>query len=125
MICQEWVAGAMATLEAEFPAWHLVGCFDVFHLKGSKTTQKRGACTDDALKKLAQVFAVDYKDLSSQYISILPTAAALQRKSGLDNRSAWAQALQHLGGRSDYRRKYPAGALEKAFFFFGCACFYF
>ena len=80
MICQEWVAGAMATLEAEFPAWHLVGCFDVFHLKGSKTTQKRGACTDDALKKLAQVFAVDYKDLSSQYISIFANSCGFAKE---------------------------------------------
>ena len=103
----------MATLEAEFPAWHLVSCFDVFHLKGTSTAQKRGCCTEDALKKLAQVFEVDHKDLSSQYISILQTAAAVQKKSGLDNRSAWAHALRHLDGRSEYRRKFPAAALKK------------
>lgn len=106
---------ALKVLEAEFPAWHLIGCFDVFHLTGTATSaNKRGAASQDALAKLAQVFGVDRQELSEQYVSLLPSAQALQKRSGLDNRVAWATALKHVDGRADLRQKYPSSALKEA-----------
>ena len=104
----------MATLEAEFPAWQLVGCFDVFHLEGSSGRQRRGCSHEDALRKLAKTFAVDYRELSEQYVSIFATAQALHKKGGLDNRTAWSQAVLHVEARVDSRKKYPTSALKKA-----------
>eukprot|EP00435_Cladocopium_sp_Y103_P013688 s4446_g3.t1 len=66
-VLQEWVSTMMATLDQEFPAWQLVGCFDVFHLEGGGR-QKRGCSNEDALRKLAQAFGVNYRELSEQYV---------------------------------------------------------
>ena len=104
----------LTVLEAEFPAWHLLCSFDVFHLGGRSENAKRGLGREEALKKLAKVFEVNEVDLRTQFVSILPTAEAFQKRSGLDNRSAWAKALNRLDTTSQLRRKYPASALREA-----------
>jgi len=112
---QEWVETTLKTLEAEFPTWHLVNSFDVFHLAGvSSSEKKRGPGMAAALTKLAKTFEVNEADLRSQFVSVLPTAQALQKQTGMDNRCAWAEALARLQARSDMRAKYPSAALKKA-----------
>ena len=111
---KEWVESSLTVLEAEFPAWHLLNCFDVFQLaSGNSASKKRATESDTALAKLAKVFEVDEAALKSQYLSVLLTAQALQRKGGLDNRSAWAEALTRLQKTSALRKKYPMDALLK------------
>lgn len=105
----------LTVLEAEFPAWHLLSAFDVFHLGGKRAETKRGLGQEEALKKLAKVFQVNEVELRTQFVSILPTAEAFQKRSGLDNRSAWANALNRLSTTSQMRRKYPASALREAY----------
>lgn len=112
-VMKQWVETVLKIMEAEFPSWHLLTCFDVFQLAGTSHDKKRGLGVDAALSKLAQVFEVSQKDLKAQYTSVLPSAQALQKKSGLDNRSAWAETLRRLGSRSDIRSKYPVSALKK------------
>ena len=105
---------SLAVLEAEFPAWHLMTCVDVFHLASGNTVSKQRATDSDAaLAKLAKVFQSDEASLKSQYVSVLPTAQALQRQGGLDNRSAWAEALNRLQKTSAHRKKYPVEALKQ------------
>ena len=67
-----------------------------------------------ALTKLAHAFEVNEADLRSQFVSVLPSEQALQKQTGLDNRSAWAQALTRLQARTDMRAKYLSAALKKA-----------
>ena len=102
-------------MEAEFPTWQLVNSFDVFHLAGISSNKKtRGPGLEAALAKLAHAFEVNEADLRSQFVSVLPSAQALQKQTGLDNRSAWAEALKRLQARADMRAKYPSAALKKA-----------
>ena len=102
----------MKTLEAEFPAWHLLNCFDVFQLAGGTSAScKRAQDKDKALAKLAKAFSLNEGDLGAQFVSVLPTAQALQRQGGLDNRSAWAEALTRLQKTSALRKRYPMDAL--------------
>ena len=108
----------MKTLEAEFPTWQLVNAFSVFDLAGTTEALKRGPGTEDALAKLAKVCQVPLFDLKREYVSLLPTAMALQKQGGLQNRAAWAEALNRLDERSSTRRKYPSANLKKASFFF-------
>ena len=113
-IMKEWVESSLTVLEAEFPAWHLLNCFDVFQLaSGNSASKKRATESDTALAKLAKVFEVDEAALKSQYLSVLLTAQALQRKGGLDNRSAWAETLNRLQKTSALRTKYPVDALKQ------------
>ena len=105
---------SLAALKAEFPAWHLLNCFDVFHLASGNTLSKQRATdSETALAKLAKVFGLDEAALKSQFVSVLPTAQALQRQGGLDNRSAWAEALDRLQKTSALRKKYPMQALKQ------------
>eukprot|EP00435_Cladocopium_sp_Y103_P026188 s3581_g6.t1 len=111
---REWVETSLKILEAEFPAWHLLNCFDVFALaNGTSASCKRAQDKDKALAKLANAFAVNEADLRAEFVSVLPTAQALQRQGGLDNRSAWAEALTRLQKTSALRKKYPMEALLK------------
>ena len=105
---------SLSTLQHEFPAWHLLNAFDVFHLgpKGPEENRKDGC--NSALTQLAKTFGVDESQLKSQYTSVLPTALALQRTSGLDNRTCWKETVLRLQGRSEMRGKYPLDALHKA-----------
>lgn len=104
----------MKTLEAEFPAWHLMSCFDIFQLaSGTSASCKRAQDKDKAVAKLAKTFSVNEADLRAQFVSVLPTAQALQRQAGLDNRSAWAEALTRLQKTSALRKRYPMDALLK------------
>ena len=112
-VMKDWVQAVLTIMEAEFPSWHVLTCFDVFQLAGTSPDKKRGLGVDAALSKLARVFQVDSQELKAQYTSVLPSAQALQKKSGLDNRSAWAETLRRLGSRSDMRNKYPVSALRK------------
>ena len=74
-IMKEWVESSLTVLEAEFPAWHLLNCFDVFQLaSGNSASKKRATESDTALAKLAKVFEVDEAALKSQYLSVLLTA---------------------------------------------------
>ena len=112
-ILKEWTILALKTLEAEFPAWQLLTCFDVFQLAGTSTRKKEGQGTEDALAKLSKVFEVDLQELKTQYVSVLPTAQAIQKSSGLENRQAWTEALTRLRATSALKKKYPAEALTQ------------
>ena len=111
---QEWVATTLTTMEAEFPAWHLLSCFDIFHLSCTTASKKRGPETEEALVALATAFGLDAKELSQQYVSTMHTALALQKKGGLENRAAWVEALKHFEGRAAMRQKYGTDALKEA-----------
>jgi len=63
--------------------------------------------------KLSKVFEVDLQDLKTQYVSVLPTAQAIQKTAGLENRQAWAEALTLLRATSALKKKYPAEALTQ------------
>lgn len=76
-VMKQWVETVLKIMEAEFPSWHLLTCFDVFQLVGTCHDKKRGLGVDAALSKLAQVFEVSQKDLKAQYTSVLPSAQAL------------------------------------------------
>jgi hypothetical protein len=108
------VATTLTTLEAEFPAWHLLSCFDIFHLSGTSPAKKRGPETEESIETLAQAFGLDARELSRQYVATMHTALALQKKGGLENRAAWVEALKHFEGRAAMRKKYPTDALKEA-----------
>ena len=112
-VMKDWATLSLQTLEAEFPAWHLLTCFDVFQLAGTSARKREGQGTEDALAKLSKVFEVDLQDLKTQYVSVLPTAQAIQKTAGLENRQAWAQALTRLRATSALKKKYPAEALTQ------------
>ena len=112
-VMKEWATLSLKTLEAEFPAWHLLTCFDVFQLAGTSARKRQGQGTEDALAKLSKVFEVDIQELKTQYVSVLPTAQAIQKTAGLENRQAWAEALTRLRATSALKKKYPAGALTQ------------
>ena len=91
-----------------------MSCFDTFQLaSGTSASCKRAQDKDKTVAKLAKTFAVNEADLRAQFVSVLPTAQALQRQAGLDNRSAWAEALTRLQKKSALRKKYPMDALLK------------
>lgn len=67
---------AESTLAAEFPDWHILSCFDVFHLEERRASAPPDHL-DDCLAKLANCFKVRLPDLKKQYAALLPIATQL------------------------------------------------
>lgn len=111
---QEWTATALKTMEAEFPTWHLLNSFSVFNLAGTTASRKRGQGCEEALAKLAKAFRVEESELKAQFIAVMPTAQALQKQCGFDNRGAWGAALQRLSATSAMRQKSKIHVLKEA-----------
>lgn len=111
---QEWTVVAQAALQAEFPSWHTLACFNVFRLSGTTSQRKeREPEVESSLEKLAKTFGVNFGQLKQEFCSLLPVAMALQKQSGFDNRSAWQAAVLKVDGRASLRRKYESQALQK------------
>ena len=54
-------------------------------------------CTvEKSLARLACAFGVNLADLTQQYVAILPMAQAMKKKTGQDNRTAWANVLLRI-----------------------------
>ena len=104
---------AESTLAAEFPDWHILSCFDVFHLEERRASAPPDHL-DDCLAKLANCFKVRLPDLKKQYAALLPIATQLYKVGERSNRAAWQAALQQ-GGRA--RRTRHCGALLEAWYF--------
>ncbi|CAK9054669.1 Modification methylase NlaIV (M.NlaIV) (Cytosine-specific methyltransferase NlaIV) [Durusdinium trenchii] len=96
-VFQEWMQAAESTLAAEFPDWHILSCFDVFHLEERRASAPPDHL-DDCLAKLANCFKVRLPDLKKQYAALLPIATQLYKVGERSNRAAWQAALQQ-GGR--------------------------
>ena len=111
--CEEWTAGTLAALEHEFPSWHLLACFDVFNLLG-KADSRHGSDIETSLEKLAKAFHVQPLALQKQFTSVLPVARALQKQGSLDNRAAWATALQRTSTHTRQANRYEQTELRKA-----------
>ena len=105
------MCGAEETLKAEFPSWHLLAAFDVFHLGGG-TSDSDKYSVEKSLERLACAFGVNLADLKQQYVAILPMAQAMKKKTGQDNRTVWAQVLLRVQDRR-LKEKYPQDALYR------------
>jgi hypothetical protein len=101
---QEWLCVAEDVLKQEFPSWHLLACFDVFHLSehGQKTDVKR------SLEKLGKAFRVSDAGLKEQYQKLLPIALSMHKQGGLPNRDAWKEAYARTRPRNASQGKYYA-----------------
>ena len=70
-------------------------------------------CTvEKSLARLACAFGVNLADLTQQYVAILPVAQAMKKKTGQDNRTAWANVLLRIRD-SRLKGKYPQDALYR------------
>ena len=107
---QEWVAAMEETLAAEFPAWHVLQCFDIFEL----TQPQSRPDLSKQFATLAQAFQVNEEKLKEQYMALMPVAQSLQRRTDMDNRSAWRQVLQRKKGASKRHSGYECDALLEA-----------
>ena len=115
-IMREWVQGAEACLQAEFPSWRLLASFGVFNLKSRKTSKPEDpAAVRDSLCKLAKVFGLNAPALTRQYAQFAPIALGLQKQGSFSNRAAWAEAIARTkGSRASTRAKFAAKELEEA-----------
>ena len=111
---QEWAAASENAVGTEFPSWDIVTSFEVFALKGASAEHQDRPDARTSLTKLAKVFGLRAETLQKEYVAVLPIASALQRQGGLDNRQAWATALNRLQERKRHEDKWPSAALRKA-----------
>lgn len=113
-VLKEWAVASEKTLATEFPSWDILSCFDVFNLEGRTASLKKRPEVTTSLAKLAKVFGLEAEDLNREFTSILPIATGLQKQGGLDNRAAWAAAVNRLQKRKEMNEKYTSKSLLKA-----------
>eukprot|EP00435_Cladocopium_sp_Y103_P048565 s89_g14.t1 len=110
----EWAAASEIVVATEFPSWDIVASFDAFALDGAAAKIRDRPEAEKCLDKLAHVFGVNQQKLHEQFTAFLPTASALQKQAGLDNRTAWSQALNRVQERKSMRNRRPHAELRKA-----------
>ena len=87
-----WVALAIGVIHAEFPSWSILQSFSVFN--PASITPISGIEKDKCLPRLAALFNVSLRSLSSQYDAVLP--AAMEKMSGdapMTAFTAWRSAI--------------------------------
>ena len=100
---QEWVSLAEEVVAHEFPHWHLLSSFQVFHLSDSGSQAAENS--ERNLERMAQAFQVCPAKVKQQYARLMPIATALKKQSGMSNREAWKEAMQRTGR---YASRYEA-----------------
>ena len=111
---QEWAVASEKTLATEFPHWDILSCFDVFNLEGTTAALKKRPEVATSLAKLAKVFGLEAEELRREFTAILPMATGLQKQGSLENRAAWAAAVNRLRSRKAMNDKYSSTSLLKA-----------
>ncbi|CAK8999692.1 Uncharacterized protein SCF082_LOCUS6168, partial [Durusdinium trenchii] len=100
---KEWVSLAEEVVAHEFPHWHLLSSFQVFHLSDSGSQAAENS--ERNLERMAQAFQVCPAKVKQQYARLMPIATALKKQSGMSNREAWKEAMQRTG---HYASRYEA-----------------
>ncbi len=118
-----WVRLAIAVLHAEFPNFEILSAFSLFELgaeccDGGQPLALRGvwndaqlSARDGKLKCLAHTFGLDVRELTAQYLDLLPIARSIFiNTGGCTNIAAWIEALRKVGRHHD---KHPVDALHR------------
>ena len=116
-VMQEWAVAAEASVESEFPSWHLLSCFSVFNLQSRRDSRQQDSSTVRAcLRKLAKAFNVCPEALQKQYVGLLPVAEALHKQGSMVNRAAWTEAIRRTVSRQKVRERHAPKELSEAGF---------
>ena len=107
MVC--WVRMLVHTVDAEYPSFSLLNTLTVFNVsKVDGSSQDKKA----ALKRLSQVWGVEYESLVSEYDDHFPYAKRnIQLAPTLGSTAAWKAACRDTQSRKSTRANHPARAL--------------
>ena len=114
-----WVALAIATINAEFPSWHVLQAFRIFgcqpETRSVSVVANQSPEAKEPLTVLAKVFGVDPMQLQQEYSDVLPVAQHIARSDRASNLDAWLAALKKLQASRWAKKSHPLGAILPVF----------
>lgn len=118
-----WARLAHEVVEAECPHHSVFTAFSCFDLaSGNQATSATGELADlqiANLKRLAQIFSVDYRQLRDELSKHRHLAAKIRANRICTNREAWLEAVRSTQKMHDASR-WPAAALKACILRYSC-----
>eukprot|EP00438_Fugacium_kawagutii_P007891 Skav203673 [mRNA] locus=scaffold259:498:3152:+ [translate_table: standard] len=107
---------AAHTIEAEYPAFGILGAFACFDVQPSNL-ELGLAGRETQLRRLSQVLNLDFSELDMQFGDHLPIALHEAKQHRLSNSAAWVAALKKTSAaQKPVRDKHPSNVLKEVIF---------